>query len=171
MQPEATPRPKRSLLAKSLALVTLLGAAYLLTTGTPNVVTGAFAAASFLRPTHVGSRVADLQMKREDAPNGYKWWDKNAPEPRSSGGGQTYKKSYYEKKSSALATTTEANLAKAEELRLAYKARNPDAKEMPGYMPFGEKMTGGRQDPNMEYGEGYTQGGNRWQRPFKDWYK
>jgi hypothetical protein len=46
-----------------------------------------------------------------------------------------------------------ANLAKAEEQRLAFKQRNPDQKEMPSYMPFGEKMGGGKQGPSGEIEE------------------
>jgi hypothetical protein len=46
-----------------------------------------------------------------------------------------------------------ANLAKAEEQRLAFKQRNPDNGELPSYLPFGEKMGGGYQGPSGEIQE------------------
>jgi len=41
----------------------------------------------------------------------------------------------------------EASQAKAAELRTAFEARNPDNTELPGFLPFGQKMVGGRQLP------------------------
>jgi len=200
MQPEST-RPKRSLLAKTLCLLALLGAVYVLATGMPTMVTGAFSAVSFMRPMQA-SRAAGVTMddskagglerlgdvrdktalaKSEDlrlayqqrnpaepmeeqggyggsaASSGagysqgrYRWWETNWKKEdggvspwAGSGGGKIRKRDD---------PNLAANLAKAEEQRLAFKQRNPDNGELPSYLPFGEKMGGGRQGPSGEAG-------------------
>merc|ERR1719359_955903 len=137
MQPESTLRPKHSLLAKTLCLVALLGAGYLLATGTPNMVTGAFSAAVFGRPAlatpDAVSRAADMTM----AEGGGLAKTGRDVSPFSGPG-------YYENMLTKQSAERAANLAKAEEQRLAFKQRNPDNAPLPGFLPFGEKMAGGR---------------------------
>jgi len=97
MQPEST-RPKRSLLAKTLCLLALLGAVYVLATGMPTMVTGAFSAVSFMRPVQAGRAVG---VRMADGIDPY-FAGKLAKDPERA-----------------------ANLAKAEEMRLAFMQRNP----------------------------------------------
>jgi len=132
MQPEST-RPKRSLLAKTLCLAALLGAVYSLTTGMPTMVTGAFSAVSFMRPVPAG-RAVGVQMG-----GGALGWGRYEQNPDRA-----------------------ANLAKAEEQRAAFKARNPSNYDLPQWLPFGEKMVGGRD-------EGKNYGPNRKDGQVKDW--
>jgi len=133
MQPEST-RPKRSLLAKTLCLLALLGAVYVLATGMPTMVTGAFSAVSFMRPVHADRAVG---VKMGYGATG--WGRYNANDPDRA-----------------------ANMAKAEEQRLAFKQRNPNNYDLPQWLPFGEKMVGGRD-------EGTNYGPNRKDGQVKDW--
>jgi hypothetical protein len=115
---------ERSLLAKTLCLAALLGAAYVLATGTPNTATGAFSMAPSVRPAQATPEAVSRAVGV--------WMEGGALD-----------------KDPNLA----ANLAKAEEQRLAFKQRNPDNGELPSYLPFGEKMGGGYQGPSGEIQE------------------
>jgi hypothetical protein len=48
---------------------------------------------------------------------------------------------------------------KAEELRLAFKQRNPDNGPLPGFLPFGEKMMGGKDEQKALGGRNYNERG------------
>jgi len=165
MQPEST-RPKRSLLAKTLCLLALLGAVYSLTTGMPDMVVGAFSAVSFVRPAYTGSRAADVQMGRQ-----YKGTLASRAEAKAETDAQLEQAELMRAKfmtsqamspSQRMEAEKQANLAKAAALRDGFKNRNPDAKDLPQWLPFGEKMVGGR-DEGKNYGE-YRENGQ-----VKDW--
>jgi len=140
MQPEV--QTKRSLLAKTLGLGAVLGAGYLLATGVPNTVTGAFSMAPAVpraqaTPEAV-SRAVGVWMEEGGS---LEKVGKNVM-PQWSG----KETSSYNKMIQRNMAEREANLAKAEDLRMAFKQRNPDNGPLPGFLPFGEKMMGGRDE-------------------------
>jgi len=172
MQPQS-PRPKRSLLAKTLCLVALLGAVYLLADGMPNTVTGAFAVASFVRPVQAGpdtgSRIADVIMQT--------WPQKSqralVKEERDANIAKAAEmKANFMAMSSPTASElakdeVQANLAKAAALREEFKSRNPNNYDLPQWLPFGEKMVGGRDEgknyhPNRKDGQVKDWSGKGW---------
>jgi hypothetical protein len=59
----------------------------------------------------------------------------------------------------------QANLAQAAALKAEFKQRNPDNKDLPPWLPFGEKMEGGRPREDANYGDN-RKGGGPWGRNY-----
>jgi len=145
---------ERSLLAKTLCLVALIGAVYVLATGMPNTATGAFSMAPSVRPAQATPEAVSRAVGV--------WMDGGALDkvgknvmPQWTG----KETSPYNKMIQKRMAEREANLAKAEDLRLAFKQRNPDNQPLPGFLPFGEKMMGGKDEQRGDGGRNYPERG------------